>query len=190
MGNAFLMQQDIGRAILNYRRGERLDPGYTDLIKNLNYARMQRKDRIVASTEKKILHTLFFWHYDLSEKTRFLLMTFMWVCFCLLLTLRLWKSRMRWLRLIVPLFVFAIVSVSFSLAINVISDKHDIPGVILDDSVVVRQGDGENYPASFEQPLHSGTEFTLIEQRPDWLHIEIANGDDAWIHRSHVGLID
>ena len=61
-------------------------------------------------------------------------------------------------------------------------------GVILSESVIARQGDGNNYPTSFKEsgsetprPLHEGTEFVIIEQRPGWFHIRLADGVDTWI---------
>ena len=190
IANAYLMKHDLGNAILNYRRGEILDPTYTDLIKNLNYARLQRKDNIPVTTEKKILQTLFFWHYDLSRKVKFLLVTSTWIVLCLLFTISLYKRKTRFLRLLCLLLAITIVSFSISLTIDLLGHRNNIEGVILTDSVIVRQGDGRNYPPSFEQPLHSGTEFKVIDQRPDWLHIKLANSNDTWIHRSHTGLID
>ena len=62
-------------------------------------------------------------------------------------------------------------------------------GVITLDSVVARQGDGENYPASFTEHLHSGTEFDLLEERRDWLRIELSSGDEAWIPIDSAGII-
>ena len=106
IGNAYLMKQDMGRAILNYRRGERLDSGNADLLKNLNFARMQRKDRIVATTEKKILQTLFFWHYDLDDQGKLILVTLLWIGFCLLLALSVWRRTVRGLRLVLLLLAF------------------------------------------------------------------------------------
>ncbi len=38
-------------------------------------------------------------------------------------------------------------------------------GVIIDQEVIGRQGDAESYQPSFEDPLHGGTEFTLLEEQ-------------------------
>jgi len=62
-------------------------------------------------------------------------------------------------------------------------------GVITAGEVVARQGDGPNYPPSFKDPLHAGTEFQLVEQRPGWLHIVLSNGSEAWIPDDTAGLV-
>jgi len=61
-------------------------------------------------------------------------------------------------------------------------------GVITAAEVVARQGDGPNYPPSFKDSLHAGTEFDLIEQRPGWFHIRLSDGADAWIAEDAAAL--
>ncbi len=53
--------------------------------------------------------------------------------------------------------------------------------MVIASEVVARQGDGLNYPASFEEPLHAGTEFRLLEKRPGWFYIQLADESEAWI---------
>ena len=54
-------------------------------------------------------------------------------------------------------------------------------GVVTASEIVARQGDGPSYPPSFKDPLHAGTEFELLGQRPGWLHIKLTDGSEAWI---------
>ena len=54
-------------------------------------------------------------------------------------------------------------------------------GVVLAPEVIGRQGDAESYQQSFEDPLHAGTEFDLLEERTGWLHIRLADDNEAWI---------
>ena len=63
------------------------------------------------------------------------------------------------------------------------------PGVITAAEVVARQGDGPNYPPSFQDPLHAGVEFELLEQRPGWLHLRLSDGADAWVPADAAGLV-
>ena len=50
-----------------------------------------------------------------------------------------------------------------------------ISGVITADEVIARQGDGRSYEPSFKEPLHTGTEFDLLERRSGWFHIKLAD---------------
>ena len=64
-----------------------------------------------------------------------------------------------------------------------------ICGVITDRDVLARQGDGQNYPPSFKDPLHAGTEFDVLERRPGWLHIRLSDNNDGWIPDNTAELI-
>jgi tetratricopeptide (TPR) repeat protein len=84
IANAYFLKGDIGKAILNYRRAEKLDSSDTNIQKNLSFARSKRVDKVAVKTEKRVLRTLFFWHYDFSVKSRFLLICIFFgiVCLC------------------------------------------------------------------------------------------------------------
>ena len=73
LGNVYFRMNDIGRAILNYRRAESYIPNDPNLHQNLSYARSRRLDEIEERQKTKVLRTLFFWHYDLSGWTRSLM---------------------------------------------------------------------------------------------------------------------
>ena len=181
IANAYLLKGDVGRAILNYRRAQQLGSAGPDLSKNLATARAKRMDQIPIRTEKRVLRTLFFWHYDLAARTRFLSACICWVIACLTGAALLLSPRLRSLRFPLALAVILLLCFSASIALDTWQRHTDPQGVIIALSVIARQGDGENYPPSFADPLHSGAEFRLLERRPDWLRIQLDNGDNAWI---------
>ena len=189
LANAYLLTEDLGRAILNYRRAETLARGQAvlrggwdlNLRKNLAFARSRRIDRVEIGAEKRVLETLFFWHYDFSLATRFLLACLAFATLSLALTAMLWLGRGP--ATLATAVVAGVLLTAFVVSITVEANyrARTCFGVITAPEVVARQGDGPNYPASFKDPLHAGTEFELIEQRPGWLQIELADGSDAWI---------
>jgi hypothetical protein len=77
--------------------------------------------------------------------------------------------------------------------VSVLVETHSrsarLGGVVTAPEIVARQGDGPNYPPSFKEPLHAGIEFELLDQRPGWLHIQLADGSDAWIPGDKADLI-
>ena len=180
VANAYLLKGDIGHAILNYRRAQHLGSTNPDLAKNLDFARRKRLDQIPVQTQKRVLQTLFFWHYDFTLSTRFLLGGVFWSFACLLSILAVWRRR----RILVAAALLSLL-LSFALIGSVALDMHrsstNNHGVITAESVIARQGDSENYPTSFTDPLHAGTEFELLESRGQWLHIRLANAAQAWI---------
>ena len=181
LGNAYLLKDDLGRAILNYRNARVLDESNTDIDKNLTFARSRRLDKIETTTEKKVFARLLFWHYGFSMKSRFVAACIGFAVLCLAMTIRIWRPAVP--GAVVVCVIAAIFTVCLAVSVGV--DRHgrinDRFGVIVADSVEARTGDGAGYPLSFKDALHAGTEFDLLEQRPGWWHVRLANGSDTWI---------
>lgn len=181
LANSYLLTDDLGRAILNYRRAQRLDSSNPDIHKNLNFARSKRTDQFTITARKKIMERLFFWHYDFSMKIRFVIGGICFAVFCMWLGFRLWI--VKWPAVMPVCCVTALVAavMIISVAVEQYALSTHRSGVIIAESVIARQGDGENYPKSFNEPLGAGVEFDVIEQRPGWLHIRLSNDQDTWI---------
>ncbi|MBN2021020.1 MAG: hypothetical protein JW749_12450 [Sedimentisphaerales bacterium] len=189
LANAYLLRDDIGRAILNYRRAEKLDSSDSDIRKNLAFARGRRVDKVEIKTEKRILRTLAFWHYDFSVRTRFTLACIAFAGFCLALTAAIWFGRRASLTTIAVVSIIFFVCFFGSILVESYQNGANLSGVIIAPEAVAYQGDGHNYPPSFKQPLHAGTEFDLIERRTGWFHIKLADGSDGWIPQSGAEII-
>ncbi len=189
LGNACFLKEDLGRAILNYRRAEELDKADTNIQKNLAFARSRRIDKVAVKTEKRVLHTLFFWHYDFSIKTKFLLMC---ICFAIVfvsLTAMLWYSKSPpW---VVGAVICGLLTVCFltSVVLEARARSYRVCGVVTAPEVIARQGDGPNYPESFKDSLHAGTEFDLLERRSGWFHIRLSDNNDGWIPDNSADVI-
>jgi len=189
LGNAYFLKEDIGKAILNYCRAEKLDGADPDIRKNLEFARSRRIDKIAPKTQERVLETLFFWHYDFSLRTKFTLACLFFAAACICVTAMIWLGR-------TPLPTIAAVIAAglwlcfvASVAIESRRAEAVVCGVITAQDVIARQGDGQGYPESFKDPLHSGTEFDLLEHRPGWLHIELPDDSDGWIPDNCAELI-
>jgi tetratricopeptide (TPR) repeat protein len=189
LANAYLLKEDLGRAILNYRRAEKLDVSDLNVKKNLSFARSQRADRVETSTQRRVLETLFFWHYDFSLKTKALLASLFFGILCTVLALIVWLGRGSAATVTAVLSGVLFLCLLTSLLVQARQEAGTRYGVITAAEVVARQGDGPNYPPSFKDSLHAGLEFTLVEHRPGWLHIELADGADAWIPDDTAGLV-
>jgi tetratricopeptide (TPR) repeat protein len=189
LANAYLLKDDLGRAILNYRRAARLDRSDINIQKNLTFARGQRIDRVEVGAEKRVLETLFLWHYDFSLQTKFLLACLSFAGLCLALTGAVWLGRGPTVTTVAVLAGVLLLCFLTSLLVESHREANTRAGVITTAQVVARQGDGPNYPLSFKDPLHAGTEFELLEQRPGWLHIRLSDGTDAWIPDDSAGIV-
>jgi tetratricopeptide (TPR) repeat protein len=189
LANAYLLKEDLGRAILNYRRAEKLDASDLNIKKNLSFARGRRADRVETSTQRRVLETLFFWHYDFSLRTKALLACLLFGILCAVLALIVWLGRGSARLVAAVLSGVLFLCLLTSLLVQARQEAGTRCGVITAAEVVARQGDGPNYPPSFKDSLHAGLEFELVEHRPGWLHIELADGTDAWIPDDTAGLV-
>lgn len=188
IGNAYYRMDDIGRAILNYRRAERLIPNDLNLQHNLKTARNSRIDSFVETQQARVLRTLLFWHYDVSLRSRSILFAFFslifWVAASIKLYRRSWSPR--WL-----LVVSGVSAALFlgSLSVEAFEKAGKRDGVVLAQQVVARKGDGDSYEPSFKEPLHAGTEVVVVEQRGDWRHIELPDGRRCWVPSQSVEFV-
>ncbi len=102
IGNCYFRMEDLGRAILFYRRAEQYTPNDPNLHQNMGYARSKRLDRIDVPERRRVMETLFFFHYDLSQRSRAMLFAvffgLVWGLLTLRLCLRLHLCRWRWCR--------------------------------------------------------------------------------------------
>ncbi len=180
IGNAWFRLDDMGRAILSYKRSELYNPADPNLEQNIQFARSRRINRIEAQQRDRVFKTLFFIHYDVPTRVRFGIFLGAFVL--------LWSAaivavfhRRGWVRtLIISLTVVCIVFL-VSLIWEKISLTRNPAGVVTAPEVVARKGDAETYQPSFTAPLYSGTEFGLLERRTDWWYIELEDGARCWI---------
>ncbi len=189
IGNIYFRMGDLGRAILYYHRAELLTPNDPNLRQNLDHARRQRTDKIDVKPQTQVLKTLFFWHYDLTLSARLYLFAAFFGLIWLLALVRRFAPRpgLGW-----GIVLSAIVAALLlgSLLVQEAQRRTHTGGVVLASEIVARKGDGETYQPSFEEPLHAGTEFDVVEVRRDWLFIELSDGRRCWVPGKAVGLIE
>jgi len=180
IGNTYYRLDDIGRAILNYRRAELFIPEDLELEESLNFVLTKRRDSIEEKQKKQVLKTLVFWHYDISAKVKLWLFGVLYSVSFIMGAVQIvqFRSFSNWW--IGAPFLIAVL-LGGSLMIERLAQSENRMGVLVDYEVTARKGDGDTYQPSFEDPLHAGTEFRLIEDRGQWYHIEVADGRRCWI---------
>lgn len=191
IGNAYMLQGDIGRAILAYRRALQLMPSDENLAANLAYARQRVRDRIEVTDSTRAERLLLFWHYDLSQQMRFAIFlaafALGWCCVFL--------RQLRIVRSWWPMWSAGGLAVLCGLMIGSLSveeqvHSHTTDGVIVASSAVGRKGPDESaYQPSFTEPLHAGVEVRVVERRVGWMLVELADGRQTWIREGTVALV-
>jgi len=188
IGNIHFRLGDLGRAILSYRRAEQLIPNDPKLRQSLDTARARTPDKIEPRQRTRVLHTLFFWHYDLTARVRLIAFVVLFWVLWVLAAVRLFRpgGAPRWAIGLAAVLALALLA---SLAVEWATAARHEPGVVLADEVVARKGDADTYQPSFKEPLHAGAEFELLENRGQWLHVELADGRRCWLPAAAVGLV-
>jgi tetratricopeptide (TPR) repeat protein len=181
LGNAYFKSGDLGRAILNYRRAQRLLPRDADIAANLTLARAQTKDQL--GTEESglaqfVTHVLVGWT-TLDEAAALALG--LWIVLCGLfiakMVLRRWHGVLFRIVTLVVAVALALCVLSVGLRI---ADAHGRPpGVIVADTVEVHSGPGNDYLTEFS--LHAGAEIRVIEARAGWVRIALPGDLQGWV---------
>ncbi len=188
LGNVWFQRGDVGRAILNYLRAEQYMPNNVNLQQNLAYVRQQRKDSFKQTEKRKVLNTLFFWHYDIPSGIRLRVFTCAFLAFWGLAAARLFSKRGALTGALAATGLLAAL-LFVSLTVEARTHRMHPSGVVVAEESVGRKGDGETYQPSFGEPLHAGTEFTVLEDRGDWVQVTLPDERNCWLARRDVALV-
>ena len=189
LGNVWFQRGDLGRAIVNYLRAAQYMPNNINLQQNLAYVRQQRKDAFEQTETRKVLNTLFFWHYDVPSGIRLRIFTIAFLAFWGFAAARLFYKHGAINGGLATSGVLAALLFA-SLTVEARSHRAHPTGVVIAQESVARKGDGDTYQPSFSESLHSGTEFTVLEDRGDWLHASLPDDRTCWLPRRDVALVE
>ena len=188
LGNAYFQAGDLGQAIANYLRARQLIPNDPRLEANLAHARTLVRPQVVKEGSDALLHRLTMWHHGWPVQWRLIIFGIAWITLWVAVLTRSWirYAGFRWV-----IGTTAIVAIAFGLSSSLtLTDNAALQqGVLIKDEVVVRKGNADSFSPQFEEPVNQGLEFRVLEQRPDWLHIELLNGQSGWIPRSDAEII-
>ena len=187
LANAYLLQGDVGRSILNYRRAERLTPEDRNLQGNLAFARNQVRDSIPVPPQRRVLDTVLAWHNGLPVLPRLAVFVIAFDLIWLLAALKLLNLARFSLRLPVAMLAVVAALCLGSLVVDEVDSRRANEGVIVAAQVVGRKGpDPVGYAPSFRAPLHAGVEFGIVEERPGWYLVRLRDDRETWLPVSAV----
>ena len=178
LGNAYLENGDLGRAILNYLRARELSPRDPDIRANLDLTRGMTADRIAAERGPLIESLSYFGHRWGTPDELGIAAILLWaasgVSIGALLVWRVFPLR-RALRVAT---IFSTVAAAMSLLLVVsmtYANPYDNTGVVTAAAVEIVTGPGAQYPEEFT--LYSGAQVRVADHRRGWLRIELPGGE-------------
>ncbi len=184
LGNAYLKNKDIGRAILWYERARRLAPSDPDLKFNLAYASGLLKDK--RETGFSITEVLYFWQGVVSLK--WLQYAAITLSFGFFIWAGIQKVRARSVFSGVGVLILVFFAGS-TLATGLEAHRlnSEVQAVVIADEANVRSGTMENATLLFD--LHAGTTVRVLEKKPTFLKIRFARGKVGWVSREDAQII-
>ncbi|MBU3917276.1 hypothetical protein KKA14_17220 [bacterium] len=189
IANAYYEAGEKGKAILNYRRGERLVPGFLDLKHNLSQA---RQDLNLPESKEiwwtGIVKSVFFWHYMFDYSTRKTIFFVAFISVWGVMGISIFLKHI-FIRTALGLALFLVVCVGSSYLYSTYEIYFVRSGVMIEKECTVRKGPGKNYEKFYEQPLPGGTEFRFIETQGDWAKVKLLNREEVWLRADEIELI-
>jgi tetratricopeptide (TPR) repeat protein len=187
LGNAALQGEHLGRAVLAYRRALRLDPDHPRALQNLEHARGLLPEWVPRREPVGLAGSLFVWHTTLARQERALVASLCFLVGGVLIAcgVRFQQSAFRNAAWLPGLLCLAFVA-------SLLIDREAAAGeaVVVAEEALLRVADSPLAPAALPRPLPAGAELRVLEARPPWLRVRLANGRDAWLGDDAVARID
>lgn len=194
LGNAFLKNQQIGKAIFHYRIAKKELPRDPDIEANLTFARTKTIDKLGNQSkgiDSLLNQTLIFRKYLSNYETKLIwIIMFSLTCFFIILYDR--KKQFQTTR---NVFLLLLVYWSFCTFLTkenrtgeiVFSFDNKLSGVILEKETKVYSGDSKNYQVIFI--INEGAEVSIVDRRNGWSAIMLPSGVKGWIEDDEIGVI-
>lgn len=186
-GNAYFKNNELGEAILYYKRALSLNPTDEDIIHNLEFARRRTKDRIEQIPEFVFTR----WMKDFrdvvsSDAWAIISLVCLSIAGVMLLIFRLSQSmayrRMSFYMLLISALFFVISTLCAWSSLQVALEQNE--AVVMSSAVSVKSSPDKNATELFV--LHEGTELQVGESIDGWVEVRIADGRKGWIEESRI----
>jgi hypothetical protein len=181
LGNASLLSGDVGRAMLAYRRAERIDPADRTVRAGLALVR-SRVETISRADGEDAFAWLERWRAVLPPRALLLTGVGAWVLGWAALAINRMipvGGRPRWAGIAAVLLgATCIAVVAADQAVRLRSPE----AVVIARSIEGRKGPGGAvYEPSFDKPLSAGVELRIVEERTGWARVRLLDGRETWV---------
>ena len=187
LGVAHFRQGSLGRAVWSFERALGLDPDDEDARFNLTQALKLAERRVldkIESAEREALWIRVVTFLTASTETWIFVGVYLG-CFVLLFLRRRAADDSR-----AALTAGAAILGTGALLAGVLllgrMNLDRIPfGIVLPDTVAVKEGAETSYRTSFE--VHAGLRVRLLDRDRDWVRVRLANGLEGWLRAEDAG---
>jgi tetratricopeptide (TPR) repeat protein len=191
LGNAYLLADDLPRAILSYRRGLILVPNDPDLRDSLAEARERVAYPASGDLGRPRSEDRPPWLPHLRSNGLMVAAVACYIFGCLSVTR--WRMVRRGRLLTIGLIALLLAGVLAGWLMLRAAEQREsgehLLVVVARDGVLLRRGNGVAFPPRYDTPVNRGVEGRLLFERGSWVQIELSGGEIGWVPRQAV-LVD
>jgi tetratricopeptide (TPR) repeat protein len=189
IGNAYLKSDELGHAILAYRRALALDPTNHIAAESLRNARTLVGSQTPPSRSHRALRWLVSWRGYIDRSTLWAAAAVSFLIGWIFITARISRPA-RFALPAASIFIF-ISTISFgAIGLDAWQMRTQSAGVILDVSVVARTGPSSRiFDEAFQTPLSAGVEFVAVDHRNEWIQIQLPSNALAWVPQDAIAMV-
>lgn len=200
LGNAYYRLGMPGKAIMYYRRAEKLLPRDADIKANINLLKHDFVDRETIGQTPEILKVACFWYFYLNQGEITAITIYIYLALIASI-LSIIFLRLQWLKKMIIIFASCFLVLVITLGIKAYNHSVEM-GVVIADESKIRYGPGEEFEPRFK--IHEGAEVRIEEKKDKWykvyvyVDVEEVHDDEGkkeaefktgWIPESEVGKI-
>ena len=188
LGNAYYKRGDLGRALVNYLRAQRLSPRDGDVKANLELARSQTVEQLDPTRAPLFTRLSIVTIPWMTFNEAALAIVAMWYLVAILIAALILMRRKRPRKAIISIvFVFLLMFGTASIMFG--SRSYAVAtgdrGVIVAKTAELSSGPGTSYKRLLT--LHEGAETRVLERRGSWAKIELFDaGRQGWVEARAV----
>ena len=173
LANTYYRLNELGKAVLNYRKAQRFMPRNTDIEANLKLVKNMTEDKELSNEPSVVIKRLFFWLFLLNQN-ELIIITIAHYGILMTLGFFLVILKYSWLKKFVLGFAVCLFIVLVSLGVKIYKEQYTNNGIIITEKCQIRYGPGEEYEPKFE--IHGGTECIIEDERDNWYKVYVNVG--------------
>ena len=187
LGNAYYAAEDLGLAILNYRRAAIYLP--RDIELSVNIARIRAQRTTITTGETDMLNQLATVTNDTFTQFELSILVFvLWIVFFTMLIISiLRKTQDSNYQMILGVMGVILVAGLILLGSRVYVETQRPSAVVLEDSVSVLSGPGEDYLSIYL--IHAAAEVRIMEKVDNWVRFALPDGRGGWVEEQYIGYV-
>ena len=185
LGNAYFRDKQLGKAILYYRKAQKLSPRDNDIATNLNYSRLFVLDKIKSYPNVSSVFTNKILNWGTVNEFTFL--AFLLYLGSASLGIITFFKREKILKKALAIFVAFFLILLLFTAIKISRDSQWQEAVVTTSSVNVYSGPGKEFTLQFTG--HEGLEVKIEQNKDDWYLVSFPNGARGWLPQASLDKI-